>query len=250
MLTVLSTAGLERRRILEMEMRELTRKSQPAMKTTEPVGPELTGPLRCWLLDETSESKAIEVIGKSAILKEEARRVLPQLREEALKPATEQQIKAIIGQRFALFPQPQRNDMEWASWWADYFDALKDLTAPAVEAGMAAWVRSMDAEFMCKPGKLRELARETPNANRWMRAHKIAVAATIEPIRDPEEPKTSKQERQSAEEVAAIMKDFHARMKSMEPPRVQTKYTRPTPQAQVDETGMSAEMRALMERTR
>lgn len=210
----------------------------------------LTGPLRCWLLDETSEAKAVEVIRKSSILKAEALKVLPALREEALKPATEDQIKAIIGQRFALFPQPVRNDSEWASWWADYFDSLSGLTAPAIEAGMAAWVRSMDAEFMCKPGKLRDLAVNVPNGNRWLRAHRIAVAATLEPIKDHEEPKTERQERQSAEEVAAIMKDFHAVMRTKQPPEVQNRKAMKPVHGPVDNQGVTAEGRAIIERMR
>jgi hypothetical protein len=233
-----------------MEMRELTRNSPPATRTTAQAGLVLSKPLTFWLLEETSEAKATEVIGKSDILKAEIRQRLPEIRSEALKPATEDQIKGIIAQRFALFPQPVRNDSEWASWWADYMDALAGLTAPAIEAGMAAWVRSMDAEFMCKPGKLRDLAVNTPNNNRWARAHRIAVSATVEPIKDHEKPKTERQERQSAEEVAAIMKDFHAVMKTKQPPEVQNRKAMKPIHGPVDSQGITAEGRAIIERMR
>lgn len=169
------------------------------------------------------------------------------MRAAALTPATQNQIKAIIGQRFALFPQPQRNDAEWAAWWADYFDALSGLSAPAVEAGMAAWVKSPDAEWLCKPGKLRELATTTPNNNRWARAHRIAVAATIEPIRDFDVEPTPERERQTAEEVALLLADFHAQMKAKAPPPVTRDRPGP-PCAAVDERGISPQMRALLDR--
>lgn len=199
-----------------------------------------------WLLGEPSDHKAIEVITKSPLLKTEAAKAIPALRTAALTPATEEQIMATISQRFALFPQPQRNPAEWAAWWADYFDALSGLTAPAVEAGMAAWVKLPDSEWLCKPGKLRELATTVPNNNRWLRAHRLAVAATIEPIRDHDKPITPARERQSAEEVAALMAEFNAQMKAKAPPQVSRTRSIPPPCAPVDERGVSEEMRALL----
>lgn len=221
--------------------------SLPATKTTLPAGPDLSSPLTSWLLVEPSDHKAIEVISKSPILRDEARAAIPALRAAALAPATEAQIKATISQRFALFPQPARNDGEWAAWWADYFDALSGMSAPAIEAGMAAWVKHPDAEFMCKPGKLLEMAKTAPSTNKWVRAHKIAVAATIEPVIDTEKPKTEAQHRQSAEEVAELMKDFHARMAAKAPPQAVRKGP-PPPCAAVDGRGVSEEMRALLAR--
>jgi len=186
------------------------------------------------------------VIAGSALLKAEAAEALPALRAAARAPASEAQIKATISQRFALFPQPQRNDAEWAAWWADYIDALSGLTAAAIEAGMAAWVKSPDAEWMCKPGKLRELATTVPNSNKWARAHHIASSACVEPIKDHEREPTPIQHKQNAEEVAALMKDFHAQMKAKAPPPVSRTRMIPPPCAQVDETGVSKEMRTLL----
>jgi hypothetical protein len=222
----------------------------PASKTTTPIGPELTGPIKCWLLDEPSDHTAIATIAKSDILRREAKAVMPALREAALRPATHDQIKQIIGQRFALFPQPQRNVSEAAAWWADYFDALEGLTPFAVEAGMAAWVRSPEAEFMCKPGKLAELARTVPNNNRWARAYSRAERATwegqIAAAPQPKEP-TPPEERPSKEEVAAMMADFHKTMQDKDPfAKLRAKAYRPTPSARVDETGISQEMRAKL----
>lgn len=222
--------------------------SLPATKTTPQAGLVVSGPLTSWLLVEPSDAKAIEVISASSILKDEARAIIPALRAEALKPATEDQVKAIIGQRFALFPQPQRNKEEWAAWWADYIDALAGLTAPAIEAGMAAWVKSVDAEWLCKPGKLRELATTTPNTNKWARAHRIAMAATAGPIKAADEPERPAPVKQNAATVAKLLADFHVQIKAKAPPPVSRTRSIPTPCAPVDDTGISAEMRALLQR--
>lgn len=189
---------------------------------------------------------AIRTIRDSAILSGEARMARPALRQEALKPATQDEIRAIIGPRFALFPQPQRTDGEWAAWWAEYFDALEGLTPYAVEAGMAAWVKSPEAEFMAKPGKLRELATTTPNNNRWAKAHMRAQKATA-----IDEAKTvAPQDRIPPEQFKAMMADTLAKLEAKQPPPARRQHARPTPSAPVDERGVSDAARALLERQR
>lgn len=173
---------------------------------------------------------------------------MPALKAEALRPATHDQIKAVISTRFALFPQPQRNAQEWAAWWADYFDALDGLTPFAVEAGMAAWVRSADAEFMCKPGKLRELATTVPSDNRWAKAHYRAQKATAEVVK-PVEPVRETAAKVSREDIAEVMADFQKTMEAKDPLlKMRSKFTRPTPCARVDNTGISDEMRAHLQK--
>jgi len=172
---------------------------------------------------------------------------MPALKAEALRPATHDQIKAVISTRFALFPQPQRNAQEWAAWWADYFDALDGLTPFAVEAGMGAWVRSADAEFMCKPGKLRELATTVPSDNRWAKAHYRAQKATAEAVK-PEEPARVSGPNPTREEIADVMASFKMTMEAKDPLlKMRSKFERPSPCARVDNTGVSAEMRALLQ---
>ena len=219
----------------------------PNSKTiSTPLGPDLSGPLKSWLVAERSDSVAIETIRRSPVLPDEARQALPALRDAALTPATEAQIRQTIGTRFALFPQPKRDDGQWAAWWADYYDALRGLTPYAVEAGMAAWVRSPDAEFMAKPGKLRELAMTVPNENVWARAHMRATTATRTfPEEVQPEPKSA--DRPTQEQMKALMADFHQKMAGKEIRDIRPK-RRPSPQARVDETGISAEARALMAR--
>jgi len=97
------------------------------------------------------------------------------LRARATQPAGEVGVREVIGRRFAMFPQPDRTDAEWASWWADHFDVLADLSVGALEAAMQAWVKLPDAEFLPKPGKLRELALTTPS--RAVGAYQRAKAA-------------------------------------------------------------------------
>lgn len=211
----------------------------------------LSGPLSSWLLTERSDRVAVDTIRQSPILRREAEETIPALREAALTTASHDQIRSIIGKRFALFQQPERTDGEWAAWWAAYFDALSDLTPFAVEAGMAAWVRQPEAEFMCKPGRLRELAMTVPNENRWARAHKRATDATcVAPAPLPPPEPEDRSGRPTAEDVAAVMadlkkklaeKDPWAKYKAMKPPA--------TPCARVDETGVSEEMRQLLARS-
>lgn len=100
---------------------------------------------------------------------------MPSLLQAATAPASVAGVKNVVGRRFALFPQPERSDGEWAEWWADYIDVIGHLPEGAIEAAMAAWVRMADAEFMPKPGKLLELAKTTPN--RDVRAYERCKAA-------------------------------------------------------------------------
>lgn len=229
----------------------LTANTTPSSKTTPPPSPVLAGPIKCWLLDETSDHTAIKTIAASEILRREAVEAMPALKAAALRSATREEIERIIGQRFELFPQPKRDAGQWAAWWADYIEVLDGLTPFAIEAGMAAWVRSPEAEFMCKPGKLAELAKTAPAQNRWAKAYYRAEQATA-PAREPAavQPKepTPPQERPSAEEVAKIMAEFHAVMKEKDPhAKYKAKPSRPTPSAPVDERGVSAEMRKLLQ---
>ena len=88
---------------------------------------------------------------------------LPALRSAATKPAGAAGVKAVIGRRMAIYPQTEMTEGEWTAWWADYIDALQDIPNAALEAGMTAWVRRPESQFMPKPGQLRDLALNTPN---------------------------------------------------------------------------------------
>lgn len=167
--------------------------------------------------------------------REEALAALPVLRADAEDPCGEIGIRDVVGRRFGLFPQPDRSDAEWDAWWGDYFDALADLPIAAVEAGMRAWVRHPDSEFMPRPGKLRELALSTPNnaASLYARMKSILYPAT------PQQALPAPEERVKPEEVAEMMAEFRKRMsanKLPEPPKFRV-------QAKIDERGVSDVMR-------
>lgn len=204
--------------------------------------------MKSWLLDEPSDARAIDVIRASDLLRTEATQVMISLLDEARRPATADQVRSTIGQRFALFPQPHRTDGEWAAWWADYIDALAGLTPSAVEAGMAAWVRDPEAEFLCKPGRLRELAEQTPHLNRWARAHDRARRATFEPPAPL--PPPPERERPPKEEMARMLAQFHEAMKAKDP-TPKRKPARPSPSAWMAEGSfMSEEMKARLQEMR
>jgi hypothetical protein len=108
------------------------------------------------------DEAAVQTIADSPHLLAEARNELPLVRGRAMMPATADEIRAVIGRRFAVYPQPRRSDGEASEWWADYFDVLLGkVSAEALECAMQAWVAKPTSQFMPKPGELYELAMAT-----------------------------------------------------------------------------------------
>jgi hypothetical protein len=210
----------------------------------------LSRALNCWLLDETSDTKAIEVIAKSDLLRGEAAMAMPALRAAALRPASPDEIRTIIGSRFPTYPQPKRTEGEAAAFWADYFDALEGLTPAMVEAGMAAHVKDPKAEFLPKPGRLAELAKTTPTTGRFTRAYNRARSAVIA-SQKAAEPKPVVEERPSPEAVKAMVAETLAALAETPTAKAaaaRKKALRPTPSAPLPAgSAMSAEMRAMLE---
>lgn len=210
----------------------------------------LSRALSCWLLDETSDAKAIEVIAKSDLLRSEATMAMPALRAAALRPASPDEIRTIIGSRFPTYPQPKRTEGEAAAFWADYFDALEGLTPAMVEAGMAAHVKDPKAEFLPKPGRLAELAKTTPTTGRFTRAYNRARSAVVA-SQKAAEPKPVVEERPSPEAVKAMVAETLAALAETPTAKAaaaRKKALRPTPSAPLPAgSAMSAEMRAMLE---
>lgn len=208
----------------------------------------LSKPLESWLIAEPSDERAIATVSASDILRSEAAMALPALRQAALRPATHDEIKGIIGSRFATFPQPKRSEGEAAAFWADYFDALEGLTPAQVEGGMAAYIREPHAEFLPKPGRLRELATSSASIGRWTRAHARARAA-VERSRQADRPALADDSRPSAEEVQALLGPVLEKLAGIDAKRAaKAKPRQPTPSAMVDGSGTSSEMRQLWQR--
>lgn len=205
-------------------------------------------PLRSWLLDETSDAEAVKAISASPILRAEAEAAIPALRAAALRPAEPSEVERIIQSRFPLFPQSQRSPAEWALWWAEYHDALEGLTPSAIEAGMKAWIKLPDSEFLPKPGRLADLARSSQVPSKWSRAAHRAMKAT-EPVAAALPP-PPQGDRPSPEEIAAMQAEFVKTMKAIgERAAPAPKHTpRPRYTPPVDDYGITPEMRALQER--
>jgi hypothetical protein len=171
-------------------------------------------------------------------LRNELRAMMPQLRDAAIGPAGKEGVTAIIGRRFVLFPQRERSEGEWLAWWADYHAALEDLPSEAIEAGMQAWVKQPDVEFLPKPGKLRELAQQTRTkaAATYERARGLLVDQRLlvgpgEPERrEPTPEERAAIHRMAKETIAALTKPPSAK------PHI-------FPPAKTDETGLTAAMR-------
>lgn len=204
-----------------------------------------------------STAGALE-IARDPTLVVEAKRLLSTLHARAVSPAGTEGVTQIIGRRFATFPQPERSDSEWAAWWSDYHDALKDVPGPALEAAMAEWVKSPTAQFLPKPGELRHLARTT--AYREGIAYETAQRAIeMEPgiarHRTEEEnarinPPPTREippETDAADRARAVKwaRDNLQRIKDAQrPAQIRPNY------GKVDETGITPQLRALVEAQR
>lgn len=154
--------------------------------------------------DGSPEAIQREIASTPALL-EEARAVLPQLRAVAEQKAGREGVKAVIGKRFALYPQPPRSEGESAAWWADYYDVLEDVPLASLEAAMRAYVADPKSEFMPKPGRLRELAFTTPSRSlgRYYRAKRAVQMAEEAALPAPE--------RADPSLVRQMVEEFNAR---------------------------------------
>lgn len=183
----------------------------------------------------------------------ETKRLLPSLQARASWPAGTEGVKQIVGRRFAIYPQPERSDGEWSAWWADYFDALKDLPAPALAQAMADWVKT-DAEFMPKPGQLRQLALNT----RYREAIAYDRARRATEYRPPytgpryviEAPTARGIPEPTAAEKAAVRRMLANYLRDQTAREGTPLAERPPTHGATDETGITPQMRALMERQR
>jgi hypothetical protein len=191
------------------------------------------------LLDDAgSPDRAVSEIVNSPEILAEAKAVLPALKAVAEAKAGEAGVKAVIGKRLALYPQPQRSEAEWDAWWADYFDVLADVTLASLEAGMRAYVADPTSEFMPKPGKLRELAFLAPcrSLGRYYRAKRAVQVA--------EEPAALPAPYADPAVVKEMLEEFRAKS-AVGTPIVPAQ---PSTAGKPDEGGLTAEMRALIAR--
>lgn len=218
---------------------DLTTNSPPRTPITPELSPELTR----LLISLPSADEAVSEISGDPVLFHEAQRALPALHDYAVGRAGEHGVKAVIGRRFALYPQPQRSDGEWAMWWADYHEVLADTPMCALEAAMAAYVKQSDSEFMPKPGKLLELAKMTPN--RGAQAYTRAKLAVTGKPADLPRPEPTADEKAAVRKMAAdFAKTFaERRPASLVPPM-------PSTAGKPDAGGLTPQMRELLAKQR
>lgn len=204
-----------------------------------------------------STAGAVE-IARDLTLVAEAKRILSTLHARAVSPAGTEGVTQIVGRRFATFPQPERSDSEWAAWWSDYHDALKDVPGPALEAAMAEWVKSPTAQFLPKPGELRHLARTTAyregiayeTAQRAIElepsmTHHRAVSEQAAKIPEPEMKKIVHASSEDRARAVKWARDNLQRIKDAQrPAQIRPNY------GKVDETGITPQLRALVEAQR
>lgn len=205
----------------------------PPSLTTLTISPEL------WRLLATGPSSQIEEIASIPALRAEAATCHRQL-EVLTEPVGGAEVERSLGTLVLIFGLGEQ--AKAASFWRAYKDALCDLPRVAFDRAVAEWQRV--GKFFPKPAELRELADPHATALR-MAAHRAKKAASWEaPKAIPEA------ERMPAEKVRALLDDTLGKLAGMDMlARTRTRRVRP-PQAKVDETGISAEARALMERQR
>lgn len=192
-----------------------------------------------WALLADGPSSQVEEIARHPAMRaecERSRRQLSILAEPAGSDAVERALAPLV-LVYGLGDQAKAK-----AFWQVYTEALGDLPRMALDRAAAEYPRI--GKFFPKPAEIRELAMPHANALR-------TAAARAERAVEWQEPKAIPvKDRPSAEDINALMADFHATMQAKDPLLKIAEKRRPPPCARVDETGVSAEMRALLERQR
>lgn len=208
----------------------------------KPTSPALSQGLITLLDRDGTHEAAARHIATNPVLRHELEMVYGRILREAKDRAGDEGVKAVIGRRFVLYPQPQRSEGEWVAWWGEYYTLLSDLPLASLEAAMRAWTARPDSEFLPKPGKVRELALSTPTRalKRLQRADMVLTYRPEPKAPTPEQLEASDKMR---EDVAKLLADTISKLgggPEAERPKVRPNF------AQVDETGISAGMRKLL----
>ncbi len=199
------------------------------------------------LLDSDGDpDQAARSIAETLTMRQETRAVLPALKAVAEHKAGEEGVYAVVSRRFGTLGKPNLSEGEWANWWADYYDTCADLPLASLEAGMRAWVNNPEAQFIPRPGKLRELAEKSPSQTlrRYQRAKRALQIADGQAQKAPEiAPEGVHVDQPSA--VRKMLAEYQAKFAERKPaPRAPMPSTAGKP----DEGGLTAEMRALLAR--
>ena len=225
-------------------MQDLTPRQSHATKTIELLSPGL----RLLLTTGDNETAVSELASNGRAL-QEAGDVLAALERDAQRPAGPTGVRRVVERRFVLYPQPQRAPEEWVHWWNAYYDVLADIPEGTLEASMIAWAKTA-AEFLPKPGQILELTadnagkdalacfriRAAQRQREWADKPDLYIPGT------PDRPEVTPEERAK---VKAMLNDFRANLPEKKIPQG----PRSNP-ARVGPTGVSPELKALVERQR
>jgi len=137
-------------------MNALTPRTPNALPA-KPTLPALSPGLTQWLMASGNSDDVIHHLMDSPGLHAEAVASLPAL-EAYTTRAGVPGVKAALGKLFAIYPQQDRSEIEWAVWWEIYIEDLANLPQWALEEAARQYRRKPDSEFFPKPGMLRDLA--------------------------------------------------------------------------------------------
>jgi hypothetical protein len=204
----------------------------------------LTPGLRSLLIgSETEDEDAARRLAASPHLAE-ARVNLPAIRNRAMLPAGEEGVRQVVGEALATYPQPDRNDAEWAAWWAPYLSLCADLPMMALRLAMLEHQRGKHRAWLPKAGDLRELAlrTRTPAAVAVTRIRRaIALAESKRSLPDASHQAPTPEEREEMTRMAAELV-AHLAEKTPAIPR------RPPAQGVTDARGLTPQIRELLAR--
>lgn len=202
----------------------------PPSTTTFKPSPEL------WQLLSSGPKENAQVIASSPNLRDEAMACRRPL-EVLCEPSGDQVVIGALAPLVVVFGKGA--EAESPAFWMVYTEALGDLPRIALDRAVKEYQRV--GRFFPKPAEIRDLARPHEEALRQALFRARAATAPVEPkpelVRVP------------PEKLAEIMSDFTKKMEGKDVlERTRKRAVRPSPCAKVDETGMSAEARALLER--
>lgn len=191
------------------------------------------------LLQLGDTASAIDHLAHTPVMLAEVQRALPSIEVLATFPAGPSGVRRVLAPALVLF-RLDMSEGEWGVWWKTYIELLEDLPETALEAGLKAHLRSPDAEFMPKPGKLRELALTTANTAAQMleRARGALRRAHI-----AEEHRGPPVSREQVDRMLAGYRQNVAERKAME---AALRPQPPNTAGRPDETGITPELRAVM----
>lgn len=186
-----------------------------------------------------SDAEVAEIVS-SPVLHAEARQMAPALRKLAEPCGPEAALAAL---RPLVLVYGIQEAARSAHFWRPYMEVLGSVPLEALSLAISEYIAKPDSAFFPKPGPLKAIADRQAEPIRRA-AHRATTAARME-ARHERAPPTEQQRaavaKQAAEAVAALSKPKVFAMPQVNPPATHGK---------ADETGLTPQMKALMEQRR